>query len=187
MSWFEENPQTSLRFLQELSIPKDAAIIDVGGGDSLFVDFALRIGYTDLSVLDISRNAIERAKRRLGEMSERVTWIEEDITSFKSDKKYDFWHDRAVFHFLTEKEDVDSYIRIVTKQLHENGYFVIATFSENGPDSCSGLPIQKYSEERISLLLDLNFRKIRCFEQIHTTPFATLQAFLFCSFQRQAA
>jgi len=187
MSWFQENPETSLRFLQNSSIPLDAAIIDIGGGDSLFVDFALKLGYTNLSVLDISEKALERAKSRLGAEASKITWIVADVTRFKPEKKYAFWHDRAVFHFLTDKNDIEKYINLVQNNLIENSVFAIGTFSEQGPDKCSGLPISKYSEITMTNLFSKGFQKIKCFEENHLTPSKVVQSFLFCTFKRMYA
>ena len=187
MSWFQENPKTSLQFLATNQIPLNAEIIDIGGGDSLFVDYALKMGYTNITILDISEAAIERAKKRLGEAEKNVTWIVSDVTKFQPHKKYDFWHDRAVFHFLTRQDEIDSYVKLVQENISENSIFVIGTFSENGPDKCSGLPITKYNESRMTALFSAGFDKIRCFEENHITPSNKVQAFLFCSFKRLAA
>jgi len=187
MSWFQENPATSLQFLKDFSIPLYAKIIDIGGGDSLFVDHALKMGYTQITVLDISTHAIERAKARLGERAAEITWIVSDVTQFAPQQKYDFWHDRAVFHFLTHENEIQQYIRLVQEGMAENGIFVLGTFSENGPEKCSGLPIARYSESKMSEIFSAGFEKIRCFEENHQTPFNTMQAFLFCNFRRKAA
>ncbi|MDH4261929.1 MAG: class I SAM-dependent methyltransferase [Spirochaetia bacterium] len=187
MSWFQENPKTSLQFLTINHVPLNAEIIDVGGGDSLFVDHALKMGYTNITILDISEAAIERAKKRLGEAGKNVTWIVSDITKFKPVKKYDFWHDRAVFHFLTRQVEINSYVKLVQENLSENSIFVIGTFSENGPDKCSGLPITRYNESKMTTLFSAGFDKIRCFEENHITPSNKVQAFLFCSFKKLAA
>ena len=187
MSWFQENPATSLAFLSACRIPFDAEIIDIGGGDSLFVDHALKMGYRNITVLDISGAAIERAKARLGADASKVTWIVSDVTAFKPEKKYDFWHDRAVFHFLTLPTDIDRYVKLVSESLNDEGIFVIGTFSEKGPEKCSGLPIAQYSEPKMTRLFSSGFDKIRCFEENHVTPSNKIQAFLFCSFKRLAA
>jgi cyclopropane fatty-acyl-phospholipid synthase-like methyltransferase len=187
MSWFQKNPATSLQFLTSYNVPLNAEIIDIGGGDSLFVDHALKMGYINITVLDISDESIERAKKRLGQDALKVTWIVSDVTLFKPDKKYDFWHDRAVFHFLTKQDEIDAYVKLVRENMAGNSIFVIGTFSENGPDKCSGLPISKYNESKMSSLFTSGFEKIRCFEENHITPSNKIQAFLFCSFKKLAA
>jgi 2-polyprenyl-3-methyl-5-hydroxy-6-metoxy-1,4-benzoquinol methylase len=187
MSWFQENPATSLQFLTNYRVSLDAEIIDIGGGDSLFVDYTLKMGYQHITILDISEAAIERAKKRLGKDALKITWIVSDVTKFKPDKKYDFWHDRAVFHFLTNPDEIDSYVDLVQANISENGIFVIGTFSENGPDKCSGLPIAKYNESKMTTLFSAGFDKIKCFEENHITPSNKVQAFLFCSFKKLAA
>lgn len=146
VSWFQQKPETSLRFFETFSVPKNAKIIDVGGGDSYLVDNLLELGYQDVSVLDISKSALDRAKQRLGDKAKNVKWIEADAAHFQPIEKYDFWHDRATFHFLTEHEDIENYIRTANENIAVNGVLVIGTFSENGPKKCSGIDIKQYSE-----------------------------------------
>lgn len=184
VSWYQATPKLSLDFLRDLQIAKDAAIIDVGGGDSFFVDHLLDAGFTNITVLDISETAINRAKPRLGSKSGMVNWIVGDITEFVPDRKFDFWHDRAVFHFLTTKEQINKYLDIANKTLSASGKIVIGTFSETGPSACSGLHIKQYSESSLTALIKKWFRKIKCIHSDHITPFNTIQNFLFCSFKK---
>ena len=184
VSWYQPRPEVSLAFVNELKIAKDAAIIDVGGGDSYFVDQLLQMGYTDITVLDISKSAISRAKERLGDAAKRVNWIVSDIKDLSVDKKFDFWHDRAAFHFLTTEEEVQQYLSVAEKHLSPSGKMVIGTFSTSGPEKCSGLPVKQYNEESLSGLLSRWFQKIKCISVDHTTPFNTIQNFLFCSFKK---
>jgi ubiquinone/menaquinone biosynthesis C-methylase UbiE len=184
VSWYQPTPQVSLDFVKELDIPKDAAIIDVGGGDSFFADHLLSQGYTNITVLDISGSAIARAKKRLGEKAAGITWIVSDILEFVPSKTYDFWHDRATFHFLTGEDEVSAYLSVVNKALTVSGKMVIGTFSETGPEKCSGLPVKQYNEQSLTSLIKKWFRKIKCIHTDHITPFNTLQNFLFCSFQK---
>ncbi|TAL40425.1 MAG: class I SAM-dependent methyltransferase [Chitinophagaceae bacterium] len=184
VSWYQPRPEVSLAFVNELKIAKDAAIIDVGGGDSYFVDQLLQMGYTDITVLDISESAISRAKERLGDAAKRVNWIVSDIKDLSVDKKFDFWHDRAAFHFLTTEEEVQQYLSVAEKHLSPSGKMVIGTFSTSGPEKCSGLPVKQYNEESLSGLLSRWFQKIKCISVDHTTPFNTIQNFLFCSFKK---
>jgi len=183
VGWYQEKPITSLHLIDLLNVPLDASIIDVGGGDSYLVDHLLDLGYTDITVLDISGSAIERAKKRLGARAELVEWIVSDIVSFTPVKSYNLWHDRAAFHFLTNSEDVGQYLNKINSQLMPGGHLVIGTFSETGPDKCSGLVIQQYSENTLSILLEKFFEKIKCFYIDHITPSNSIQNFLFCCFR----
>ena len=184
VSWYQPQPQVSLDFARELNIAKDAAIIDVGGGDSFLVDHLLALGFTNITVLDISGVAIEKAKERLGEKKDLVKWIVGDIMEFVPETTYDFWHDRAAFHFLTTEEQVEIYFKIAARAISPNGKLVIGTFSENGPSKCSGLPVKQYSEKSLTATLKKHFQKIKCIYSDHITPFHTVQQFLFCSFKK---
>ena len=186
VSWTQEIPKTSLAFLNDLPISKNASIIDVGGGDSKLVDFLLANGHTDLTVLDISEKALERKKAQLGKLAESVHWIVSDVTDFKPSRTYDVWHDRATFHFLTTPYQINNYIKLVSANISNAGYMIIGTFSDNGPTKCSGLPIIQYSEINLSNTLSKSFKKIRCITEDHETPFHTIQNFLFCSFIKTA-
>lgn len=185
MSWTQEIPETSIHLITALNLPKSASIIDVGGGDSNLVDYLLAAGYEDISVLDISESALERAKARLGVQAQKVTWLVGDVTSFKSEKKYTLWHDRAAFHFMTTEQQIKDYIYAAQQAAHE--YLIVGTFSENGPQKCSGLTIKQYSEDTLQDTLAKNFSKLTCITQNHITPFNTVQNFLFCSFKKLAA
>jgi ubiquinone/menaquinone biosynthesis C-methylase UbiE len=185
-SWYQEVPTTSLSFLEEFKVPKDAKIIDVGGGDSLLVDHLLALGYTDITVLDISAHAIARAKERLGDKAANVKWIVANAATFNPTEQYDFWHDRAVFHFLTEESDIEHYIQAIHRGLKKAGVLVVGTFSEKGPKKCSGIEVQQYSEQSLSERLQLHFSKVRCINVDHVTPFETVQHFVFCSFKAAA-
>lgn len=187
MSWFQQRPGTSLSFIAGFRLPKNARIVDVGGGDSFLVDHLLAEGYTDITVVDISEKALERAKERLGKSAARVKWVAADICTWKPEQAFDLWHDRAVFHFMTTEEQVQSYLRIASSHLHKNSHMIIGTFSENGPDKCSGLHVQQYSRESLEQLLAPKFDKLKCLNEEHHTPFNTTQHFLFCSFRRKAA
>ena len=181
-SWNEEIPSTSLDFIRGFNLPRDASIIDVGGGDSKLVDCLLGDGYNNITVLDISAESITRAKLRLGEKSKSVQWIESDILQFHTGKKFDLWHDRAVFHFLTNEEQVNSYLGIVNKLAA--GFLVIGTFSSSGPEKCSGLPVKRYDVESLERTFSDSFKKIRCINADHFTPLNIPQNFSFCSFKR---
>jgi SAM-dependent methyltransferase len=182
VSWTQAVPQLSLDLIRNFNLPKDVRIIDVGGGDSKLVDFLLADGYEHITVLDISEEALNRAKRRLGDNAAKITWIVSDILNFSPECTYDLWHDRAAFHFLTTQQQIEIYLNITTKSISR--YLVMGTFSENGPDKCSGLQIKKYSEKELQLTLAKNFDKVKCITENHLTPFNTFQNFVFCSFER---
>ena len=184
-SWFQPYPQTSIDFVNLFKLPLSAKIIDIGGGDSHLVDALLKLGYNNITVLDISAKAIGRAKLRLGEKANTINWIVSDITEFKTAVQFDFWHDRAAFHFLTNREAISKYLKIASQSIQPSGHLILGTFSENGPTKCSGLEIQRYSEASMSSLFDHDFKRIKCIEENHLTPFNTNQSFLFCSFERR--
>ena len=184
VSWTEAFPQVSLNFISSLGVSKNARLVDIGGGDSNLVDHLLNIGYTDITVLDISANAIERAKLRLGEKSKAVTWIVSDILDFKPNNTYEVWHDRATFHFLTNKNDIETYKSLVNANV--TGNLIIGAFSENGPKKCSGLEISQYSEDGLVNAFRKNFERISCITHDHTTPFGTSQSFQYCSFKKKS-
>jgi len=182
VSWTQENPKTSLDFIRETKLSKSAKIIDIGGGDSKLVDYLLAEGYENITVLDISAKALERAKKRLGKNAEKVSWIISDITKFKPETTYDIWHDRAAFHFLTTKNQVETYVEITEKWV--TGFLIIGTFSEKGPTKCSGLEIKQYSELELENQFSKRFEKLKCIKEDHTTPFETTQNFTFCVFEK---
>ena len=182
VSWTQEMPKTSLDFIHEFNLPKSAKIVDIGGGDSKLVDYLLEQGFENITVLDISSEALEKSKKRLGNKAQKVKWIVSDVREFNPDTKFDVWHDRATFHFLTTTTQIKKYIETASKYVI--GFLTIATFSDNGPDKCSGLQIKKYSEKTLTSALKKKFDKIRCITEDHITPFKTIQNFLFCSFKR---
>jgi len=181
VSWTQDLPKTSLEFIHSFNLPKSACIIDVGGGDSKLVDYLLSEGFENLTVLDISETAIEKAKKRLGENAYKVNWIVSDITAFEPHKKYECCHDRATFHFLTNSEEINKYLEIARKAVE--GYLTIGTFSEKGPKKCSMLDVKQYTEDELQHQLNKGFTKLECKTEDHITPFNTSQNFLFCSFK----
>ena len=185
VSWFQPYPKTSIEFVKLFNLPFDANIIDIGGGDSHFVDALLEEGYQNIWVLDISENALSRAKKRLGEKANKVNWVVSDIIDFIPTVTYDFWHDRAAFHFLTTEENINKYVGITEKGIKTNGILVLGTFSETGPTKCSGLEIKQYSETSMSSRFELSFDRVKCITEEHQTPFNTTQNFLFCSFKKK--
>lgn len=181
-SWTQEVPKTSLDFIRSFDLNKAAKIIDIGGGDSKLVDYLLDEGFENITVLDISAKALEKARQRLDGRADKVNWVISDITEFKPDDIFDVWHDRATFHFLTSKEQITKYMETARKAV--TGFLTVGTFSDQGPKTCSGLYIKQYTEEALTAELQNGFDKIRCITENHVTPFATTQNFLFCSFKR---
>jgi len=185
VSWFETTPQTSLDFFKQFNVPTAAKVIDIGGGDSYLVDHLLDLDYQDVTVLDISESAINRAKERLGERANKVKWIISDAATFKPKEKYDFWHDRAAFHFLTDENEISNYLETAQQNINSDGVLVIGTFSEQGPEKCSGIEIKQYSETTMTERVKMFFEKIKCITIDHKTPFDTVQNFVFCSFKKR--
>jgi trans-aconitate methyltransferase len=186
VSWTQETPSISLEFIESLKIAKTASIIDVGGGDSKLVDILLEKGFTDITVLDISAAAIERAKVRLGEKAKLVNWVVNDTLEFKSEKKFDVWHDRAAFHFQTKETSIQQYIDLVKNLAADK--IIVGTFSVDGPKKCSGLEVKQYEEKTMkSLFEENNFKNIECKREDHITPSGNIQNFVFCSFHKLAA
>ena len=147
VSWTQETPKVSLDLIHSFGLNKSAKIIDIGGGDSTLVDHLLKEGFQNITVLDISKKALEKAQERLGDIAKNVNWIVSDITTFVPETTFDVWHDRAAFHFLTTAEDIEKYVTTVTNAV--TGFLIMGTFSENGPTKCSGLEIKQYSEEKL--------------------------------------
>lgn len=186
LSWFQPYPKTSVEFLDSFNLPLTVNIIDIGGGDSHLVNVLLEKGYQNIWVLDISANAIERTKKRLGNQANKIHWIISDVTEFDfSDLQFDLWHDRAAFHFLTTEEKIYKYVFAAEDAIKKGGYLLLGTFSEQAPKKCSGLEIKQYSETSISARFKVYFEKIRCIHEDHITPFNSIQNFLFCSFKRK--
>jgi SAM-dependent methyltransferase len=185
VSWFQPYPKTSVEFVKYFHLPKEANIIDIGGGDSRFVDALIELGYKNIYVLDISLNAIQRAKDRLGKKSGQVHWIISDVLEFVPPVKFDLWHDRAAFHFLTSEENIDRYVGLAENAIKKEGYLVLGTFSEKGPQKCSGLEIRQYSEASMSERFERSFDRIKCINEEHSTPSKSIQHFVFCSFKKK--
>jgi SAM-dependent methyltransferase len=186
VSWTEEVPTVSLGFIHQFNLPKDAKIIDIGGGDSKLVDHLLAEGYSNVSVLDISAAAIDRAKKRLGEKATSVKWFETDILEFKPNDKYDLWHDRAAFHFQTEADKIEGYLNIVKDAV--TGKIIVGTFSVDGPKKCSGLEIKQYDEVGMKDKFEhASFKNIECKREDHITPSGAVQNFVFCSFEKKGS
>jgi SAM-dependent methyltransferase len=185
VSWFQEHAERSLRLIRGTGVPCSAAIIDVGGGASTLIDDLLLDGYTALTVLDLSSTALGAAKIRLGSQADKVRWVEGDITKVSlQPHAYDVWHDRAVFHFLTNKEDRQAYVETVLRSMKRGGHVIIATFAEDGPLQCSGLPVMRYGPSELHAEFGSPFELIQHEREEHQTPFGTVQKFVYCYFRR---
>jgi len=186
VGWYQVHPENSLKLINNTGTGTDCRIIDVGGGTSKLIGQLLDQGYKKLSVLDISGISIEKAKSQLGEKSSLIEWIEADITKFNVVEQYDVWHDRAVFHFLTEAGDRKGYINSLNQALKLNGHLIIATFSLDAPQKCSGLPVVRYCSDTLHDELGDNFNLVESSEEDHVIPSGVKQNFIFCRFIKQA-
>jgi SAM-dependent methyltransferase len=184
-SWFQTNPRISLSMIENTGFGVSAALIDIGGGASLLADHLLDRGYRDLTVLDISRAALDRAFRRLGEKSPSIDWLECDVTRFKPGRVFDIWHDRAAFHFLTLKEDRERYSAALRSALKPGGQAIIATFAPGGPERCSGLPVVRYDSDKLGAVLGPAFELEEQEDEAHRTPAGGEQQFRFFRFKKQ--
>jgi len=184
VSWFQEVPKKSLEMIDELNLQKDSNIIDIGGGDSRLVDHLLQRGFSNITILDISSEALDKAKVRLQNSPKNVEFVASDVTLFRPNRKFKLWHDRATFHFLTELHQVEKYLKIAYDALEEDGYLIISTFSKTGPEKCSGLNIAQYSQDDLKSLFGRFFKNTKCFEDNHTTPWNTTQNFVYCGFKK---
>jgi SAM-dependent methyltransferase len=181
VSWYRPHLDRSLAFLDRAGLSTDAAILDVGGGASTLVDDLLERGFHDVTVVDLSERAILLAKERLGPSAERVRWIVGDVTDVElPEHRFDFWHDRAVFHFLTDEESRAKYVAQVRRALKPNGHIVVATFGPEGPETCSGLPVVRYTAEGIHDQFGDEFRQAGSDREVHSTPWGTEQEFVYC-------
>lgn len=181
VSWFQEHADQSLRLIRNTRLGKDAAIIDVGGGASRLADDLAAEGYTDLTVLDLSSAALVVAKQRLGKHADDVHWMEGDITRAEFPiHRFDIWHDRAVFHFLTDPADRHAYVERVMRAVRPGGHVIVATFAEDGPDKCSGLPVMRYQPETLHAEFGGAFQLVEHEKEAHHTPSGTIQQFVYC-------
>jgi ubiquinone/menaquinone biosynthesis C-methylase UbiE len=181
VSWFQPHADVSLDLIKTTGAGLDAAIIDVGGGASMLVDDLLANGYTDLTVLDLSAAALAAARSRLGTRAAAVKWMEADITRAQLPaNRYDIWHDRAVFHFLTAAKDRAAYVQAVFRAVKPGGHVIVATFAEDGPDKCSGLPVMRYRADQLHHEFGESFALLRHRKETHHTPSGAVQQFVYC-------
>ena len=184
VSWFQTVPKTSHQLINKLNLESNDNIIDIGSGRSRILKILIDEGFNNISYLDISKEACEKSKIALGDDKSKVTWNVENVLSFKPKMKYKLWHDRAVFHFFTNKKDIEEYKEVATKNISDGGYLVLGTFSINGPKKCSGLDVSQYSEQSLNEIFKSDFNLLDSFYIDHQTPFDTTQNFLFCIFKK---
>ncbi|HEY8887112.1 MAG TPA: class I SAM-dependent methyltransferase [Gallionella sp.] len=188
VSWFQPHADFSVGLIKATGVSRDASIIDVGGGASTLVDDLLANGYTNLSVLDLSAAALAAAQNRLGHRASEVRWIEADITKANlPGNQFDIWHDRAVFHFLTSPEDRAAYVHAVFHSVKPGGHVIVATFAEDGPDQCSGLPVMRYRPDELHAEFGKAFSLLSHEKEAHHTPSGTVQQFVYCYCRRMGS
>ncbi len=183
VSWTEQLPATSLELIHSIELPRSASIIDCGAGESHLADHLLDEGYTDISLLDVSGEALGITKKRLGARAKTVRFYISDVLEFKPERQFDVWHDRATFHFLTDIKDQQAYVELVRSAVKD--YLLIGTFSDQGPKRCSGLDVQQYNVDSLTATFSPYFELLTSRMRDHITPFGTAQNFIFCLFKRR--
>ena len=184
VSWFQTIPKTSHQLIKKLNLESNDNIIDIGSGRSRILKILIDEGFNNLSYLDISKEACKKSKIALGDHKSKVNWNVENVLNFESKIKYKLWHDRAVFHFFTDKKDIEKYKEVAIKNISDGGYLALGTFSINGPKKCSGLDVSQYSEQSLNEIFKSDFNLLESFYIDHQTPFDTTQNFLFCIFKK---
>ena len=183
LSWFQPQPEISLELIHAAGLQKTDALIDVGGGASRLVDCLVAEGFTDITVLDIAEHALQKTRARLGNAASRVHWIAADVTAWRPDRQYRLWHDRAVFHFLTDAAERAAYRKNLEAALAPGGTAIIASFALEGPERCSGLPVRRYSPESLAAELGSGFRLSGQRSEAHHTPAGRIQQFQYSMFE----
>jgi len=187
VGWYAPHLETSIKWIAELDLAAEDPIIDVGGGASTLVDDLLLAGHKNLTVLELSENAIALSRERLGAKSDSITWLQEDVTQSElPSRHFKLWHDRAVFHFLINPQQQQQYKDALLEALTVDGYFIIGAFDPEAPSQCSGLPVQRYSAEMLCSRFAKDFRLKRHHHEIHRTPSGLEQSYVYCLFQRLA-
>jgi SAM-dependent methyltransferase len=186
VSWFQENPAPSLELIDLARPTSESAIVDIGGGASRLVDSLLDRGFNRVTVLDISEAALAAARTRLGDRASQVQWIVADVTKWHPAWTFDLWHDRAAFHFLTDTADRSAYVTCMQQAIKPGGHAIIGTFATDGPEKCSGLPVNRYDEASLARELGEGFELTESRRHDHSTPWNSSQRFLFCVFRRTA-
>jgi SAM-dependent methyltransferase len=185
VSWFQEDPAISVELIKQTGATRDSAIIDIGGGASRLVDALLNDGYRDITVLDLSAAALEMAKGRIGPAGAQVAWIVADVTTWKPARTYEVWHDRAAFHFLTNADDRRAYLNCLQSATAPGAQVIIGTFALDGPEKCSGLPVQRYDSKSLADELGPSFELADTRRENHRTPWNSSQSFQFSRFRRR--
>jgi len=183
LSWFQPVPSRSMTMIRDTGVPTEAPIIDVGAGVSTLVDVLINSDYSNISVLEISVSAIAECRMRIGDDASRVKWLQADVLEWTPKGRYYLWHDRAVFHFMTDQAHANKYLDAMRTALVPGGYFVLATFGPEGPDRCSGFDVQRYSIEELTHLLEDNFELTSYEMEDHTTPTGNVQQFLYSTWR----
>ncbi|MDQ2960262.1 MAG: class I SAM-dependent methyltransferase [Candidatus Dormibacteraeota bacterium] len=186
VSWYQSWPALSLQLTELLGVAKEAAVIDIGGGTSRFAESLVQRGFTDVTVLDVSAAALTGARERAGS-SRHLTWMRENVLSWKPTRVFDLWHDRAAFHFLTDQQARDRYVATLQKATRPGSAIVIATFALDGPDHCSGLPVQRYDAEDLCAAMGVEFDLEAVRREVHLTPSGAAQPFTWIAGRRRAA
>ena len=184
LSWYQDSPDSSVKLIESIEIQNDWNVIDVGGGTSSLIDYFIKRDIFNITILDISKSAIEKTKNRVANNNCNINWIVDDIINYKFNTKFKLWHDRATYHFLTNETDRINYKKNLNSSLEKGGYFIISTFHTTGPDKCSNLSIQKYSKESLNNEFSDNFDLIESFTYNHKTPSKNQQVFLYCLFKK---
>tara|TARA_R100001244_G_scaffold6593_15_gene8024 strand:- start:2643 stop:3254 length:612 start_codon:yes stop_codon:yes gene_type:complete len=184
VSWFQSHPSVSLAAIDRHGARTEDALIDIGGGESLLIDHLAARGWTDLTVLDISASALAVAKQRIGAQAATMEWIVADITCWHPERQYDVWHDRAVFHFLTQRNQRSAYRRAILKGTRTGSIVIMATFAPDGPEQCSGLAVERYDSKVLSIELGSSFNLLEDWRELHETPWGSGQSFNWCVFRR---
>jgi len=186
VSWYQPTPQRSLALIQSTGLPLSAALLDVGGGASTLVDHLLAAGFSDITVLDVAPAALEAAMARLGAAGASVQMIATDVITWQPSRRYDLWHDRAVFHFLVDEALRERYLHVLRAAITPGGYLVMATFGPEGPTRCSGLDVRRYASAELSAVLGPAFRLVTSAIEEHSTPSGSVQQFMYGLWQRLA-
>lgn len=185
IGWFQKLPKTSISLINKYAQSQDISVIDIGGGNSFLTKFLFNEGYSNLTVLDISVNALQRSLTRFGNDADKINWKASDILEFSTHEAFQIWHDRAVFHFLIDDGEIKKYADVADKSIAQGGFLIIGTFSTTGPKKCSGLPVTQYSEEKICTVFNQNFKLVECFDDVHTTPSGNAQNFIWAVFRKR--
>lgn len=185
VSWYQDIPRTSIEVVKKTANSQSDSIIDIGGGNSNLASELMKLNFLDISVLDISEASLNRTKEKLGEKAKNINWYVSDVLGFEPPKKFDIWHDRAVFHFVTGQFDKNAYVQKIKNSLKENGILILATFSKEGPTKCSGLEICQYDKDSLTPLFGKDFDLVDLFKEEHTTPFNTTQNFIYTVWKKK--